>query len=359
MAYESITYEYIMNRMMERVKSQYPNLDRREGSLIYNAVAPVAIELAIAFTELDNVRRESFVPTASREFKLLGCKDIGMDISVFDATYGVHKGVFDVEVTLGSRWNCELFNYTVTEYIGVNDEGYHEYKMACETLGTTPNNQTGVLTPITDAPNGLTYAMLVECLVDGENEKTDEEINKAYDEYTNNEYADGNKAQYKRWCNEYDGIGNSKVFPLWDGANTVKVSILSASNGKANDELIDAFQEYLDPNVTGMGDGVAPIGAFVTVTTATEVPVNISANVQLAAGYTEDDTDMISTAITNYFGQIAYVKNQVSYMTLGATILDVKCVESINNLTINDGTSEIILGDEEIPVLGSVSWAVV
>lgn len=358
MAYEDVTYEYIMNRIMERVKSQYPNLDRREGSLIYNAVAPVAIELAIAFTELDNVRRESFVPTASREFKLLGCKDIGMDISVFDATYSVHKGVFDAEVTLGSRWNCELFNYTVTEYIGLN-EGYHEYKLTCETLGTSPNNQTGVLTPITDVPSGLTHSMLVECLVEGKNESTDDEINKAYNEYINNEYADGNKAQYKRWCNEYEGVGNAKVFSLWNGANTVKVSILSASNGKASDELIAEFQEYLDPNTTGMGDGVAPIGAFVTVTTATEVPITISADIQLTAGYSKDDTYFISEAITNYFSQIAYVKNQVSYMALGAVILGVKGVESISNLLINGGTSDIALGDEEIPSLGAVSWAVV
>lgn len=358
MAYENITYEYIMNRIMGRVKSNYPNLDRREGSIIYNAVAPVAIELAIAFTELDNVRRESFVPTASREFKLLGCKDIGMDVSVFDATYGVHKGVFNVAVELGSRWNCELFNYVVTEYIGLN-EGYHEYVMTCETIGTSPNNQTGTLTPITNSPDGLTYAALVECLVEGENESTDEEINKAYEEYTNNEYADGNRAQYKRWCNEYEGIGNSKVFPLWNGANTVKVSILSSSNGKASDELIAEFQEYIDPNVTGMGDGVAPIGAFVTVTTATEVPLNISADVKLATGYTNSDVDLISTAIADYFNQIAYVKTQVSYMTLGAIILDVKCVESINNLRINGGTSDIVLGDEEIPVLHSSNWAVV
>ena len=357
--YEDLTYEKIMARIMDRVESQYPNLDRREGSIIYNAVAPIAIELAIAFTEIDNTRQESFVPTASREYKLLGCKDIGIDISVFDATYGVHKGVFDVEIPIASRWNCDLYNYTVTEYIGVNNDNYHEYKLTCETIGTAPNNQTGSLTPITDMPNGLTYAMLIECLVEGENESTDEEIDKAYDEYINNEYADGNKAQYKRWCNEYDGVGNSKVFALWNGANTVKVSILSASNGKASDELIAEFQEYLDPNVTGMGDGVAPIGAFVTVTTATEVPLNISADVQLAAGYTEDDTDLISAAILDYFSQIAYVKSQVSYMTLGATILNVKGVESISNLKINDGTSDIILGEEEIPVLGSVSWAVI
>ena len=70
MAYESQTYEVILTRMMERVKESYPDLDTREGSLLYNALAPAALELAIAYTELDNIRSESFVNTASRTYSL-------------------------------------------------------------------------------------------------------------------------------------------------------------------------------------------------------------------------------------------------------------------------------------------------
>ena len=66
MAYENMTYEVILKRMMDRVTEQYPNLDNREGSLIFNALAPAAIELAIMYTELDNVLKESFIDTASR-----------------------------------------------------------------------------------------------------------------------------------------------------------------------------------------------------------------------------------------------------------------------------------------------------
>ena len=356
MAYEDMTYEFILDRMMKRVNEQYPNLDNREGSIIFNALAPAALELAILYTELDNSMNESFVATASREYLYEICSQFGMDTSVFEASAGVHKGEFNVEVPIGSRWNCELYNYTVTEFIDMNGE-YYTYRMDCETVGTSPNKQTGTLTPITDVPNGLTYAMITECLVEGENETSDDGIREAYTEYVNSSVDDGNVAQYERWCSEYAGVGNSKVFPLWNGANTVKVSILSVSNKAASEELVAEFQEYLDPDSKGMGDGVAPIGAFVTVTTATEVPIAVSATVTMQSGYS--DTTPINTALENYFSSIAYEKLIVAYMNVGAVILGVEGVESISDLTVNGGTADITLGDEEVPVLGTVNWAVI
>ena len=355
MAYENMTYEVILQRMMNRVNDKYPNLDNREGSIIFNALAPAALELAIMYTELDNVLRESFVKTATREYILRGCEQMGVDITQFEAKAGVHKGAFNVEVEIGSRWNCDLFNYEVTKYIGLED-GYHCYEMQCESVGTSPNKQTGDLTAITTVPNGLEYAKLIECLIEGENVTSDEDVKQAYFDYVNSVATDGNVAQYKRWCSEFDGIGNSKVFPLWNGDNTVKVSILSASNQAATEKLIADFQEYLDPGVTGMGNGVAPIGAFVTVTTATEVPINVSATVKMKAGYS--DTSGITTALSKYFSEIAYEKSMLPYMTVGATILTVEGVEFVSDLLMNGDTKDITFGEENIPVVGTTNWVV-
>lgn len=353
MAYENMTYEVILQRMIDRVTAKYPDLDNREGSIIFNALASAAIELAIKYSELNNTRNESSVSTATREYILLGCRDMGMDVSVFEANAGTHKAVFNVEVPIGSRWNCELYNYTVTEYIGVEENAY-AYRVVCETAGTAPNNQTGELTPITDNPTGLSNAQLVECLIEGENETSDEDIRTAYYEFVNSTATDGNRNQYQRWCDEYEGIGNSKVFPLWNGDNTVKVSILSVSNRAASDELIAEFQEYLDPGVTGMGDGKAPIGAFVTVSTATELPINVVATVTMKDGYT--DTTPINDALEAYFASIAYEKSIVAYMNIGAVILGVEGVDTISNLKLNGGTADINLSNEQIAVLGTTNW---
>lgn len=369
MAFENMTYEVILSQMMDRVTANYPNLDTREGSILFNALAPAALEMAILYTELDNAIAESFVDTASREYILTHCEQMGMDTSVFEAKAGVHLGVFNVQVAIGSRWNCDLYNYTVNEpYVGNEFEipnGHFAYRMTCETTGTSPNVITGELTPIDDAPDGLSYKELVACLIQGENETSDEDIKQAYYDYVNDTQIDGNVAQYEKWCRDFGGIGNHKVFALWDENNTsdsVKVSILSVDNKKASEDLINKFQEYLDPGITGMGNGQAPIGAFVTVSTAKERTINVSATVTLHEGYS--DTSPIKETIEKYFRDISYKKKgkgyvtSVAYMTLGAEILKTEGVAFINDLKINNGTSDITLGDEEIPMLGSTNWQV-
>ena len=232
------------------------------------------------------------------------------------------------------------------------------YELGCETAGSAPNNTKGTLTPITDAPQGLEYAELVGVIIEGENETTDDDIRIAYINHINKIGTDGNVRQYLQWCAEYDGIGNAKVFPLWNGANTVKVSILSSSNKKASDELIQEFQKYLDPGTTGMGDGIAPIGAFVTVSTAEEVPFNFTADITLSAGASDTETK-INKSLTEYLAKMAYTRSKVAYLNLAAIILGTDGVETVTNLKINGGTSDLSLDDEQIPVLGTTDWAVV
>ena len=264
--------------------------------------------------------------------------------------------MFNVQVPIGSRWNCDIYNYTVDEYLGVEDARYN-YKMKCETAGTSPNNQTGDLTPITDYANGLAYARITECLIEGENELSDDEIREIYYSYVGSGSSDGNVGQYKTWCEMYDGVGNYKILPLWNGPNTVKVSILSTSNTIASETLISEFQKYLDPGCTGMGDGVAPIGSVVTVSTATEKTIDISADIELEEGHS--NTAVVSESVENYLRSISYEKSKAAYINIGAAILNTEGVKSVSNLLLNGGTTDIELGDEEIPSLGNVQWTVI
>lgn len=426
MAYENMTYEFILNRMLDRITSTNPNVDTRESSMIYNAIAPEAKELAEAYWELDNVRNETFILTASREGKIRRCQELGIDVSIFDATACVSKGEFNVPVELGTRWNLDLYNYRVESYLGQDEETqYHMYTMRCETLGTSPNGVLGELTPIDVEPSGLKYAAITELLIEGENETSDEGIETYYLNKVSGSGTDGNVTQYELWCDAYNGIGAYKIFPLWNGNNTVKTSILTTSNDVASSELIREFQEYLDlgksakgsitrdettivledapPTVShifftkddvqrlvdpnkydydklgtitfkenvgddyqyevyygnGMGDGVAPIGAFVTVSTATDKSIDVSANILLNAGYSEESLTLIDTAIKEYLSSIAYTSDRLSYIALGAVIQGCEAVEFINELKINGDTKDIPIGEEEILKLGTTDWTVV
>lgn len=357
--YEDETYAIIMARMENRVRQNYPDIDYREGSMIFNALAPAAMELAIMYNELDNIFKEQFVQTATRDSLLKLCEQVGLDIGQFSATYCTVRAQFDAEIEVGSRWNCDLYNYTVTEFIDIIDDRW-EYYMQCETAGRAPNGTVGELTPINYVNNDLKNANIIGIVATAQDEWTDDDIRSAYIEHVNNYAIDGNVAQYKKWSREYAGIGKYKVFPLWNGANTVKVSILDEDSLPCTEDFIAEFQAYLDPGTTGMGDGVAPIGAFVTVGTATTKTINVSAEVSVQEDYdSETVMSMLSESLSVYFRDISYVKSTVSYMNVGAVLSDVAGVEFINNLKVNNSTANISIASEEVPMLGTTTWTLV
>ena len=57
--------------MVDRALSYNKNLDSREGSLLFLAEAPAAVELQNLYIALDAVLTETFADTASREYFIL------------------------------------------------------------------------------------------------------------------------------------------------------------------------------------------------------------------------------------------------------------------------------------------------
>lgn len=344
--FEDITYEIILQRMLDRVPN---NMDKREGSIIWNALAPAAIELQEMYISLDSSLNETFAGTATREYLIKHCADDG--IVPHTATSAILKAEFDIDVPIGSRFSLDNLNYEAVEKI---ENGI--FKMKCESVGVIGNSQLGSLIPI-DYIEGLTSAELTELLIPGEDEESTEDLRERYFEDKNSQAMDGNIAQYKKWANEFKGIGRSKVFPLWNGPNTVKVSVLNSDQGVASSTLIKEFQDHLDPNSKGLGNGVAPIGSIVTVSTASSITVNVSGDLELSNGYLE--AEGVDAAISEYLKSISYEKTTVSYMGLGAVLLGLPSVDAIRNLKINDGVGDVTLVAEQIPIYGTGTFTVV
>ncbi len=344
-----MTFDEIMERLLERVPDTF---DKREGSVIWDALAPAAYELSVAYVEMETKRKNTFAGTADREGLIECCKEIG--ITPNPATYAVRQAIFtplDLDVAIGERFNFEDLNFMVTEKIS---DGV--YALTCETLGTAGNYGTGTLIPI-NYVKGLQTATLTDTvLIYGEEEEETEVLRQRYFDTLPTFTIDGNIAQYEKWCKNFPGIGKFKIFPTWQGKNTVKISILSAENTLASKTLIDDFQEYLDPGSTGLGNGQAPIGAVVTVTTAAEKEININAQIILKDGYTEPLG--LEDELQAYFNSVNYSRSFISYIAVGAILQNNDSMDSVVGLTINGGQIDVPLGDEEIAVKGTMEWTV-
>ena len=341
------TYDQILQGMLDRVPA---TMDKREGSVIYDDLAPAARELADEYAELAQARADTFAGTAQREWLIKRGAEIG--ISPYEATYAIRRGQFtpaSLEIAIGERFSLEDVNFVVTEKV---ENGL--YNLRCETAGEIGNFNSGRLIPINYIQGLETAQMLEEVVVYGEEEEDTEDFRQRYFDTLPTMTLDGNIAQYEKWCREYAGIGNYKIFPTWNGKGTVKVSILSSENTVASKELIDGFQEFLDPGSEGVGEGKAPIGATVTVTTATEVAINVKATLVLRAGF--EQPVGLEEEITEYLHTLNYSRTIVSYTAIAGIIAGNETVDLALDVSVNGKKENVTLGDEEIAKLGTTEW---
>ncbi|OOM82338.1 baseplate J-like protein [Clostridium puniceum] len=349
--YERITYEALLQRMLNRV----PNtMDKREGSIIYDALAPAAVELQNMYIELDVILNETFADTASRTYLIKRAKERG--INPDEATYAILKGIFNIDIPIGSRFSLDNLNYIATEKISTG-----VYKLQCEKSGIIGNSNFGTLIPI-EYIKGLSSAELTELLIPGENEEDTEVFRKKYFASFNPEAFGGNIADYKEKVKKIQGIGGIKVYPVWNGGGTVKLVILNSEFKKPTLELIDLVQTTVDPVQNhGEGLGTAPIGHVVTVEGVQEESVDITLNLTYQNGGSWDIVKLRALEEVNkYLGELNQTWENSEHIIIRVSQIESRLLEipeilDISNTKINNIEANFNLGQNSIAVRGEVN----
>ena len=222
----------------------------------------------------------------------------------------------------------------------------------------------------------MTAATFGELIESGTEEEDDDSLRTRVQEKIAGPAENGNKQHYKSWCESIDGIGHARIYPLWNGPNTVKAVLIDSSGRACSSEKVKEVQDYIDPatrgytaNVDGYtytvgdgtGDGVANLGAHFTAVSARELSINISFAADLASGYTEDIAkSQVKEAVAAYLEDLALNVAAaedviIRAARIGAIIIEQDAILDYSDLTINGGTSNIVPGDNAIPVLGEVT----
>lgn len=229
--------------------------------------------------------------------------------------------------------------------------------VTCTTLGISGNVAANTITQMPASLSGVTAVTNEVPFTNGYNEESDDDLRQRYKDDVAMPITSGNIYHYKKWALERTGVGNARVISLWDGDNTVKVVIIDANAQSAGTELVADVQEYIDPDISGTGEGQAPIGAYCTVVSATTLSINITANIVYTniANKTAVDSD-INANIVNYLKSIAFKQNYVSYAKLGELILNTDGVNDYNTLRVNTGTINISVSNEQVAVKGTATF---
>jgi len=108
--YENQTFNTIMQRMLNNVSD---DIDKREGSIIYTALAPLALELETYYEALDEVLTETFADTAS--YYYLTKRAAERNIYPIEATPSTLRMMADpptAEIEVGDRFTSEDYELT-------------------------------------------------------------------------------------------------------------------------------------------------------------------------------------------------------------------------------------------------------
>lgn len=350
------TYEELLNQALQRVPN---DVDKREGSLIYTAIAPAIAEIIQAYIELQERFELVFVDTATDEFLDRLVEQYGVKRN--QATKAVRKGIFlsqedlPFNVPMGMKFGIEGLTFIV---IGKIKDG--EYKLECATPGEVGNKCFGAILPI-DYLSNFGQADITDILIPAEDTETNEALKKRFYEKVNNPTFGGNIADYKNKTKEISGVGAVKVIPVWNGGGSVKLIVLDSNFSVATDELIERVQSEIDPKQDQKGIGIAPICHVVTVESAKNAVLNITTMITLQAGFTvEQIKSNINKAIEEYLLELRKgwededgISVRVSH--IDNRMLGVAGVIDVNQTKINGQAQNFILDSNVVPTLGEVT----
>lgn len=373
------TYEYLIELALSFVPD---DRDKRQGSVIYDALAPFCQVLAAGALQLRDFYTATYATTATGVD--LENRVAEQGLSRYAATYAVKKITLaddngnPVAVPMGTRFSTvsstNPVNYAITsQYVedGVAVPG--TYEATCEETGIIGNEYSGTMINITFI-QGLASAYLSTTLVPARDEETDDELRERYFEALNQKAFGGNIADYRTKVEALPGVGAVQVYPVWNGGGTVKLSIVDPTYGPCSDEFIASIQQTIDPEDSngnkGSGLGIAPIGHKVTVATPDEVTIDVSATIALQSGYTLGQVEpAVTAALTSYIQSLKQEWADASDLNeyicdiflarVTATIIAVAGIANVHNVTLNGSTDDIFLiqtGDiQQIPKLGEVT----
>lgn len=403
--FESYTYEALVKRALARVGS---GMDKREGSMLFNGVAPSMAELAQLYIGLDFVFQATYLLTASREYLIKRASDRNM--SPKPASPAVFRAEFNIEVPEGTRFSCEDINFVVTDRMAEDDTDTGlSHAVTCETAGAVGNGYTGQLIPV-EYVNGLTHAELVELLVPGEDDEETEAFRKRVLDSFQSQAFGGNQADYTEKVLAMPGVAAVKVHPVWNesiapssfipseavtawyktavgalepavGAwltavytaakdklltvgGAVKLVLLAANNTAPSDTLIDTVQTAIDPTENaGEGLGLAPIGHVVHVAGVTAEPVNLTLYLTYASGWGwEAVQSYVENAVDAYFKELASQWSSSDFLTVRISQIESRIlsacasmVTDIGGTKINGAEENLVLDPDSIPVRGSIN----
>jgi uncharacterized phage protein gp47/JayE len=368
--FEEFTEEYFITQA--KALGNELGVDTRNGSVYMDMAAGHCLRAAFFFANLRELFNMFALDTCYAD--VLDDKATESGLERHEATPAVFYGVFEgAQPSVGDRFFVENTNY----YFTVIEDDNGANLLEAETDGTECNTLSAgaLLLPVYDI-EGLESATLGEVHTLGSDEETDDALRSRLKEKLATPAENGNRQDYKTWCESITGIGRARIEPLFAGENTVRAVLYNMDGLPADDEAVNEVQEYIDPITQnyvftdadgneyicgdGFGGGVANMGAHFLAVSAKAEDITVSFSVTLKDGATLPGCKSAAeNAITEYLKTLVLESDEDACITIrlsriGAIIAGLSEVLDYEELMINGGDDNIVVGNIGVPILREV-----
>ena len=369
--YMAEDFEYWLNLMLDNVPD---DIDQREGSVIYDALAPAAMVMAQQSLARATIIKQTYIKTAQGQFLDYRAAEHGT--ARYAATQTEVKAKFlDSDgnpinnVQIGDQFasigETPIF-YTVQK---INDDLTGE--LTADEPGTAANSYIGQILPVT-SNDSLSWAEITEIVAPARDEETDDHLRDRLLSADDWIAYGGNIADYLAMLSKISEVGAGQVYPVWNGAGTVKLVIVDNNLMPASADLVKKVKNIIDPTDNeSQGYGLAPIDHQVTVVAPTPLTVNIAATVSIDGTHGVDLVKAeIKAEIGQYFKSLRGNWNTINPETgrgyaqtiyrskILSQIMMVDGVVNASVPTLNESDQDITLvfnnQTSQLPVLGEV-----
>ncbi len=352
------TFNAIMTRILQRLPDRY---DIREGSTTWDIIAGVALEIANEYVSINTILDLGFVVTTSGAYLDYHATEVGLTRLNAVKSKGTITitGANDTIIPKGSKFGNEVeigvspIEFETDAQVTISG-GTASPAVTAVVVGIDSNVIASTITRQITIISGVTTVDNVAATTGGADAETDDELKARILRRVRQPSHGGNVGDYELWAAQAsEDVGKIGIAPLGSGAGTVDVYILQRDNTIAPAALILIVQNFIKPAV---GDiSLAPIGADVTVASATLDTVDVAVDISALPGFTIADVILDVIAAIEKFLEDLPIGQDVLFFEVASTIQGVVGVNTMNTFTVDAGTADVTIAVSAKAMPGTIT----
>lgn len=365
---EFVTPSFLENQSTDDIHDRMMNnlpddMEVSEGGHPWNLTYPAAYEKSFfaEFVMTEAIKliwpmfSEDYAEIMENHAETRGLKRKPAEHAVGEITV---TGPAETEIPVGSTFSTVGINdepsidFVTTEDAVIGADGTVTIPIQAVLEGTTGNVPAGTIILNSSDIDDITEVINNKGTSGGIEIETIEALQQRIAEVdlTLGESYGGSMADYKRWALSVTGTGSAVIVAPEDDTGVITIILTNSAGSPASTELCEeVYNHIMRPD--SPEERLAPINDQIQVLPPATLNMTITATIELVSGATVDQVKTAFVQAMQPYILEAADTGEIKYSKVGSILSGVSVLNDYKELTINGGTTNIIITDAQVPFI--------